>query len=236
MSRRSEALDAEAWNHCDEPAKLLDALRQSGRATDRKLRLFAAACCRRLWPLLTDVRSQNAVEAAERYADGQSSERRFNEAADAAYEAADDAAFNEKLAGWELVHDATWRAAHSIDPDAFTFADAHFLHEPNRRPGEHPDELALLHCIFGNPWTSPTFDPAWLTWNNGHVVALAKAAYEERELPQGTLLPSRLAALADGLARAGCTNEEILGHLRSPGPHVRGCWPVDMALERCPGL
>jgi hypothetical protein len=54
----------------------------------------------------------------------------------------------------------------------------------------------------------------------------------ERHLPSGTLDNSRLAILADALEEAGCTSEEILGHLRGPGPHVRGCWVVDLCLGK----
>jgi hypothetical protein len=71
-------------------------------------------------------------------------------------------------------------------------------------------------------------DPAILAWNNATVVRLAQAAYDERHLPAGTLDTGRLAVLADALEEAGCTNADILGHLRGPGPHVRGCWPVDL--------
>jgi hypothetical protein len=38
--------------------------------------------------------------------------------------------------------------------------------------------------------------------------------------------------LADALEEAGCTDQLILDHLRSPGPHVRGCWPVDLILAK----
>jgi hypothetical protein len=48
----------------------------------------------------------------------------------------------------------------------------------------------------------------------------------------GTLDNTRLAVLADALEESGCTSEDVLGHLRGPGPHVRGCWVVDLCLGR----
>jgi hypothetical protein len=38
--------------------------------------------------------------------------------------------------------------------------------------------------------------------------------------------------LADALQDAGCENEDILAHCREPGPHVRGCWAIDLVLEK----
>jgi hypothetical protein len=37
--------------------------------------------------------------------------------------------------------------------------------------------------------------------------------------------------LADALEDAGCTDEAILAHCRGPGPHVQGCWLVDLIVE-----
>jgi len=64
------------------------------------------------------------------------------------------------------------------------------------------------------------------------VTALATAAYEERDLPAGTLDPDRLAVLADALEAADCDNADLLPHLRGPGPHVRGCWVIDALLGK----
>jgi hypothetical protein len=91
----------------------------------------------------------------------------------------------------------------------------------------------LVRDFFGPlPFRQVPIDPRLLNWDGGIVVRLARAAYDERKLPEGTLVPLHLAVLADALLDAGCTNEECLGHLRGPGPHVRGCWAIDLLLAR----
>ena len=50
--------------------------------------------------------------------------------------------------------------------------------------------------------------------------------------PTAHLDPDRVAVLADALEEAGCTEDGLLGHLRGPGPHVRGCWALDLVLGK----
>jgi hypothetical protein len=91
----------------------------------------------------------------------------------------------------------------------------------------------LLRDIFGNPFrTAPRVERAWLAWQDGTLLQLAGAAYEQRRLPEGMLDPGRLGVLADALEDVGCTDAELLGHMRGPGPHVRGCWAVDLVLGK----
>jgi hypothetical protein len=90
----------------------------------------------------------------------------------------------------------------------------------------------LLRDIFGNPFRPASLAPSVLTWNDATVVRLARAAYDERHMPEGTLDNGRLAVLADALEEAGCQDQDILGHCRSGGEHVRGWWPVDLCLGK----
>src|SRR5262245_22359662 len=95
--------------------------------------------------------------------------------------------------------------------------------------GEEVEQIRLLRDIFGNAYRLLSLNPAWLT---PAVRSLATAAYDERILPSGELDTGRLAVLADALEEAGCTDTAILSHLRGPGPHVRGCWAVDLILGK----
>src|SRR5262249_39221590 len=62
-------MNREEWGVSTDPRPMLEFLRR--KASDRKLRLFAAACCRLRWAPLPDERSQAVVELAERHADGE---------------------------------------------------------------------------------------------------------------------------------------------------------------------
>jgi hypothetical protein len=88
-------------------------------------------------------------------------------------------------------------------------------------------QAGLLRDVFGNPFRRA---PRVGAWRTPEVLSLAQAAHEERALPAGHLDPARLAVLSDALEEAGCGDEGLLSHLRGPGPHVLGCWALDLIL------
>jgi hypothetical protein len=98
-----------------------------------------------------------------------------------------------------------------------------------KREQEAAAQCRLVRCLLGDPFRPTALDPNWLTTTA--AVSLAGAAYDERALPSAELDRLRLAILADALEETGAA-DELIAHLRSPGPHVRGCWAVDLILGK----
>ncbi len=240
------------WLACGEPEEMFTWLRnRSGHLTVRKGRLFCCACCRRIWHLLFP-QAGAAVEVAERHADRLATDGELESAdgvaADTIHDPAD---YPEAQRTHGLLLKYCDRAVAncclmgSPDEEIVAYNVAFALDEevqhscPAPPPGETPDrarykaELSaqcdLLRDICGNPFYPIVLAPTWLT---PPVRSLAQAAYGRRSLPDGTLALDRLAVLADALEEAGCIDPAILSHLRGPGPHVRGCWCVDLVLSK----
>jgi len=220
------------WLACADPAPMVEFL--MGKASDRKLRLFACTCCRRVWHLLTDARSRRAVEVIERYVDGLATEKELDAASDAAIFAADElnasslpAAIVAASSAPEYATAAEGYTAHAA-ACAIAYSNYGDVTPGTLDPLECVAQSALLRDLFV-PFRPVTLDPAWRTPT---ATALATAAYEERHLPAGILDTQRLAVLADAIEYAGCTDEQILAHLRGPGPHIRGCWVIDLLLGK----
>jgi hypothetical protein len=213
------------WLACDDLRALLDYY--AVKASQRKLRLFAAACCRRIWPLFTDRWSREAVETAEGFADGTADRHDFAVARETAEEAcrwakqraADPAAQELAVAAARAAHAATLE----LPEEAARLAARHAAVAGR-------EEVSALHCrlfrdVIGNPFRPVELDPSWLHWKDRGVQRLARAVYEERRFHE-------LPALGGALAEAGCTLAVVLDHCREPGEHVRGCWVVDMLLGK----
>jgi hypothetical protein len=245
------------WKACAEPFAMLEAV--GDRLGARKLRLFAVACCRRVARLLTPE-ARAALEVAEDFAEGKATaaERKAaraeafgagwvgppefpreqvmharGHAKDAVCSAlsrkASEAALRAAGASFRAAVQFAWNSSRQ----AYT---AEGVPTPQvilrwqeglatARAAEQKAQADLLRCVAGNPFRPVALDPAWLAGNDGAGRRLAESIYEERA-------SDRLPILADALEDAGCTSPEVLAHCRGPGPHVCGCWVVDLLLGK----
>ena len=231
------------WLISTDPQPMLEFLR--GQASDRKVRLFAVACSRRYLHLTRDSRVGETLKIVEKYADGLVGDSERSSARKVAQQAA-------QVRGTVARPDAPkWeRRAASL---AYYAAARHAMEAAWNVPGlavevivwraggynacdwqaikrdEGVSQADLLRDIFGNPFRPVSLELAWLM---PAVANLAAAAYAEQTSPLGELDPALLAVLADALEDAGCNHADILNHLRGPGRHVRGCWPLDLLLAK----
>ncbi|HWG44995.1 MAG TPA: hypothetical protein VN688_19655 [Gemmataceae bacterium] len=220
------------WLACeDNPEPMLRYM--LGKTGDRKLRLFACACVRRVWSLLQDERSRTAVEVAERYADHPGG---LTQLSRVRTEANDVAQFCnlERLNHRDEHSRAVWAAALSacatVDHTGWDVACQAALQSAAALGdfsggAEYRVQCELVRELFGNPFRPEILNPAWLRWHDRCVVKMAQAIYEDRRFDE-------LPILADALEEAGCDNDEILWHCREPGEHARGCWLVDAILGK----
>lgn len=205
------------WLVSEAPQRMLSGLNDAAgpwgirtfRPSERKLRLFAVACCRMVWHLLTDERSRRAVEVAERYADGLATEEELLEAFNFSHQAANDANAGYFTPGWIGFYASDNRPNHfleSLNNLLFVCTSIQI--------GQSKKQLAcILRCIVGNPYR-----PVTLTCKHEF-----KAIHKYSN--------------CDGIGCDGELVEKVatrrlphplLVHLRNSGPHWRGCWVLDM--------
>jgi len=244
------------WLHSANPAAMISHVR--GMAARRKVRLFACALARLNWRLLYHRGSQYAVEVAERFVDGQATHAELANAHEQARRPTTEYDFLPAL--WEC--GTAWAAVpEQVEKllllEVFSQADLKRTYSEHERIGDpvkresvlaaadlaycaannlalyapallraitilQAPAPALVRDIFGNPFRPVTLDPAWRT---ATVVALAETIYTDRAF-------DRLPILADALEEAGCTSADLLNHCRQPGEHVRGCWALDLLLQK----
>jgi hypothetical protein len=160
---RKKTMTEHDWLHGNDAGRLLAFVRS--RISDRKLRLFAVACCRRLWDQL-DEHGRHAAEVAERYADGAASVEDLREA-------------RLKIAAWTAESLTCWINFEESWPGHFqAFAAGAALDD--------------LRDIAGNPFRPVTVPPEWRTWNDGMIVGMAQRIYDERAFERLPILADAL--------------------------------------------
>lgn len=222
------------WQWCTIPMRMLEFL--GAEASDRKLRLFACACCRRFLDLLPDDRVRSSLETAERFADGMASLAELQEAQRVAYGAYvefSDTDGSGQFRGWEsaslAVAGACWTEVNGRDAglsdvvdNTLGLARAERCRSFTNPRLERRRQSSDLRDLFGNPFRPTVFEPEWIT---PEAAELAQTIDRDRAF-------DRMPILGDALEVAGCDRTPILSHCRSRLNHARGCWVVDSILGR----
>jgi hypothetical protein len=254
------------WDSCIDPKAMLTFLRDGGKLSERKARLFAVACCLHcFWYRLRDHHPlQITAGLAARHAEGLAEDQEVMETAASAHAVAE--ALGEKddrdaadfsTRRWEfLYYDA--RAAEATAEalnDPFLAAISSTYAPENQQ--ERQIQVNFIRDLVGPlPFRPMMLSPSVRMWKSSTVVRLAQAIYQElpllsnsdtrewfrrrqeqaiypwRQLPSDYLDRQQLAVLADALLDAGCDETELIGHFRSEGPPVQGCWAVDLILGK----
>jgi hypothetical protein len=173
-----------------------------GKVDSRKLRLFACACTRLIGER-RQIEHHRVVEVGERYADKLATSQEVEQERLRVLQTPAYSGF--ALTVWEDIE----KSIVSI-----------FGHEYNLWDKEQ--YVPIARDIFGNPFRPVKIDNRWLT---STVIDLASAIYAERAF-------DRMGVLCDALMDAGCNSDEIIAHCRASGPHVRGCWVIDLLLGK----
>jgi hypothetical protein len=253
----------ERWDEAVDPSEMLT--HPQVAASPRKLRLFVCACCRRIWPLLTEPLWREGVAIAERYADQLAGLQQLRRAAEAIEQIERESVGDEYWTGevqnppaaavvaalkagdmlnfsFRVGFDGPWQTGRRSESYMAGFGAVNAaltVMQASSTEGTQPwmaqlrglksktdtekgVQAQLVRDIFGNPFRPANFDPRWRI---SDVVTLAQAIYDDRAF-------DRLPILGDALMDAGCDDEQVIGHCRGPGPHVRGCWVVDLVLGK----
>jgi hypothetical protein len=216
------------WLAAEYPSVIV--LHRSARS-NRKRRLLACACAKRVLPFLPDdPRIRAVLNEAEEYAEGTGDWKRVLSARRGLRAIRSELEQNGGLE--HQFHALNALVGTTADDSSGTLGAleaAVTAFAANARPdrgagrdAERSAQLELTRDVFKNPFRPITFDPIWRT---DTALSLARRMYES---PAFDAMP----ILADALQDAGCEDEAILTHCRGDGPHVRGCWVVDLVLGK----
>jgi hypothetical protein len=232
------------WLTCDDPDAIREHLRDACERLppDRKLRLLACACCRRVIDRLPPPYTRDILQDAERMAEADPDAIRGHHKGSsqsglhpARLPALYRAVFFDRVVGYA--------PAMIVDVRA-TLEDCRRAGGPDERSAQ----AALCRCVLGDPFAGlfdnptptglgdniddqiresvgPFLRPPIASWRTDTALTLARQMYDARDF-------SAMPILADALQDAGCDSDDVLNHCRRPGPHVRGCWVCDLVLGK----
>ena len=252
-SRFENAMTETEWLTCTNPEPMLLFLRR--KASDRKVRLFAVACCWRVWSSLEHEEFQDAVLKAESFADGFVDRDELGQAYKKAHtifvtldgkDNGPGAALTasgfpsprksifERIA--DALDDPWWEDEFDKgDPLAPALVTArHAARAAADLKGEKGTLYSAVTIAEEREQTALVHclfgnpfrpRPDCAAWLTGEVRTLADGIYTERAF-------DRMPFLADALLASGCTNADLIEHCRLGGAHARGCWVLDLLLGR----
>jgi hypothetical protein len=242
------------WWACSEPIALLTSLRN--RASRRRLRLFAVACCRRIWSLLVDERSRQAVDVAERFAEGRASRAERVAARTAAL-----AAVATSWQGAPVGDPAAWRSwryetsGRATAASAAQWSAARNAYDAASTCAEKA-QYATAAVAVATQETKLEETPLdfWVRTQREEKTRQVAILHDlfgnpprPIEVDATWLTPDvishaeaihtegdfeRMPTLGDALQRAGCEEVNILNHCHESIGHVRGCWVIDSLLGK----
>jgi hypothetical protein len=241
------------WLACPDPEPMLQFLRR--KASDRKVRLFAVACCRRVWPSLEREEFRDAVQKAELFADGLIDRAEVSQAhlkarpifrvLDGKHHGPGAALTASGFPGppksllqrvadalddpwWEDEFDKGDRLAPAlVTARNAARAAADLQGERNVLDSSATITERREQSVLVRCLFGNPFRPQPMPadWLTGEVKSLADGIYGERAF-------DRMPRLADALEAAGCTSRDLIEHCRSDPEHARGCWVVDLLLGK----
>jgi len=198
----------------------------------RRWDLFAIACLRRFVPRITEESLSEYFDLYERAVDGLATHADVEAVWHRCLSALQDldpqppfVAFVPAISGDPVdmdLEELTYACASLAEAEAAMSPESTAMQTAMALDNEHRRWTSIRLDIFGNPFRPVAFDPSWRT---STAVAIARGMYDSRDF-------SAMPILADALQDAGCEHADILDHCRSPGPHVKGCWVVDLVLGK----
>jgi hypothetical protein len=212
------------WLACDDPMEMFYSVVRPMKPSRRKLDLFCVACVRLVWHLLDHPALKLPFEWLEIHPGERVRSRGhmrdlFQGPARVLYD-------------WRYQHELGHNSfaihiAHDFWADFYEYAFENLGKESTYDLSVRNDDPSIflttvIREIFGNPFRPVVFNPEWRT---DTVVSLAIQMYESRDL-------SAMLLLADALQVAGCEDEQLLSHCRVQGQHIRGCWALDLVLDK----